>query len=109
MSKNYILSKKNYVSKEECNLLIKELKNKVKPGEHKSYGYEAFDLEGTPIINQVQQKIFPLWQEYINKFPEVNLTHNKWSLTHMRFKKLMRANRLKTGTLNIVTIVAQDF
>ena len=86
MSKNYILSKKNYVSKKECNLLVEELKDKVKPGEHKSYGYEAFDLEGTPIFNQVQQKIFPLWQEYMNKFPEVNLTKNKWSLTHMRFK-----------------------
>ena len=87
MHNNFIFEKKNFLSKEECDILIRELKDKVKKAEQQEYGYECFDLEGTPIFNQIQNKTFPLWSEYINAFPEVNLTTNKWSLTHMRFKK----------------------
>jgi len=87
MSKNFILEKNNFLSKEECDILIKDLKDKVKPAEEKEQGYDFFDLEGTPIFNQVQQRLFPIWNEYMTAFPEVNLTTNKWSLTHMRFKK----------------------
>ena len=87
MSDNFILERNNFLSKEECNILIKDLKDKVKPPEKKIYGYESFDLEGTPIFNQIQQRVSPLWGEYINAFPEVDFTANKWSLTYIRFKK----------------------
>jgi hypothetical protein len=87
MSDNFILERNNFLSKEECNILIKDLKGKVKPPEKEEYGYESCDLEGTPIFNQIQHRVSPLWGEYINAFPEVNLTPNKWSLTYIRFKK----------------------
>ena len=86
-NQNFILEKNNFIKKEECDILIKELKDKVNKAEKVEYGYECFDLEGTPIFNQIQKRIFPLWGEYINKFPEANLTTNKWCLTNIRFKK----------------------
>ena len=87
LNKNFILEKNNFITKQECNILIKDLKNKTTKAEKKEYGYECFDLEGTVIFDQVQQKVFPLWSEYIKKFPEINLTTDKWSLTTLRFKK----------------------
>jgi len=60
MSKNFILEKNNFLSKEECDILIKDLKDKVKPAEEKEQGYDFFDLEGTPIFNQIQQRLLRL-------------------------------------------------
>ena len=85
--KNFILIKKKFIFKNKCNSFIKELKDKVKPGELKFYGYDAFDLEETLIFNEIKNKLKPVVVEYIKKFPEVHLTHDKWAVTQMRFKK----------------------
>ena len=53
-NQNFILEKNNFIKKEECDILIKELKDKVNKAEKVEYGYECFDLEGTPIFNQIQ-------------------------------------------------------
>ena len=85
--KDFIFIKKNFFSKEKCYSLIEELKNKVKPGEHKTFGYDAFDLEETLIFKGINSNLIPVVNKYIKKFPEVNLTWDKWAVATMRFKK----------------------
>jgi len=86
MSKNFILEQKNLLTKKECNYLIKECKKRTQSAEHKDHGYVFFDLEGTQTFVELTNLILPILKKYVKKYPEVNLTKNKWALTNMRFK-----------------------
>jgi len=86
MSKNFILEQKNLLTKKECNYLIKECKKRTQSAEHKDHGYVFLDLEGTQTFVELTNLILPILKKYVKKYPEVNLTKNKWALTNMRFK-----------------------
>ena len=85
--KDFILIKKNFFSKDKCNLLIEKFKDKVSPVERKRLAYEAVDMEDTVVFNEIASNVKPFVRAYIKKFPEVNLTWGRWALTTMRFKK----------------------
>ena len=74
-NQNFILEKNNFIKKEECDILIKELKDKVNKAEKVEYGYECFDLEGTPIFNQIQKRKFI--RNKRKKFNAINLAYWK--------------------------------
>tara|TARA_R110002126_G_scaffold167753_1_gene316224 strand:+ start:3284 stop:3805 length:522 start_codon:yes stop_codon:yes gene_type:complete len=86
MSKNFILEEKNILTKKECNYLIKECKKRTNSAEHKDHGYNCFDLERTQIFVELTNLILPVLQKYKKKYPQINLTKNKWAITNLRFK-----------------------
>ena len=85
--KDFILVKKNFLSKDKCLSLIERFKDKVRPGERKGFGYDAFDMEETADFDEIDNTLRPFVRAYIKKFPEVHITWDKWALTSMRFKK----------------------
>jgi len=86
MSKDFTLTLHNFLTKEECKYLIKECKKRTKPSEEKQYGYHYFDLEKTQTFYELSTRILPALNLYRKKFPEVDLTTDKWALSYMRFK-----------------------
>tara|TARA_R110000823_G_scaffold188801_1_gene320771 strand:- start:137 stop:658 length:522 start_codon:yes stop_codon:yes gene_type:complete len=86
MFKNFILEQKNVLTKKECNYLIKECKKRTNPAEDESHGYVFFDLERTQTFTELTKLILPILEKYKKKYPEINLTKNKWALTNLRFK-----------------------
>ena len=86
MFKDFMLEQKNVLSEKECNYLIKECRKRTKPSEDKDHGYEFLDLERTQTFVELTNLILPVLEKYKKKYPEVNLTKNKWALTNLRFK-----------------------
>jgi hypothetical protein len=86
MFKNFILEQKNVLTKKECNYLIKECKKRTSPAEDESHGYVFFDLERTQTFIELTKLILPILEKYKKKYPEIDLTKNKWALTNLRFK-----------------------
>jgi len=86
MYKNFILESRNFLTTKECKYLIKEYKKISKPSKEKGHGYNYVDLEGKPAFNKLAVLMLPVLTEYKKKYPEVDLTKNKWALTNMRFK-----------------------
>jgi len=84
--RNFIFVKDKVFSKKICNDLINTLDTNLETS--KDYqGYEYKDINNMNlkkfIINNSQLVI----KEYIEKYPEINLTKNKFALTNIRFKK----------------------
>jgi len=72
------------LSNKESDLLIKKFLPEVKQSLKNPHNYSFYDI---PLNNKILQKLsFNIIETYKNKYPEVNYTHEKWSIKQFRFK-----------------------
>jgi hypothetical protein len=72
------------LSNEECDLLINEFSPKLQESLKAPWNYSFYD---TPLDNKILQKLaYNIIEIYKKKYPEVNYTHEKWSMKKFRFK-----------------------
>jgi hypothetical protein len=82
---NNILIIDDVLTNEECDLLIHESKNFMKEELPPPWNYSYYDF---PIDHELNSKIGNLIvSEYVNLYPELTLTFNKWQLEHFRIKE----------------------
>jgi len=85
--KDYILVKDNLLSVNECEDLINKFSVNIKKGEDwQEYNY--YDLEGD-YFKSIYNKLDTVFDEYINLYPEVDLTTSPKILTNLRFKHFL--------------------
>lgn len=83
---DFVLTIDTVFSLNECKNIINDYKNKTEKSESDYLNYYYTEIENTPLMNTVNKKLEPITSQYVNLYPEANLTTNKWSLTQMRFK-----------------------
>ena len=84
-NENFILTKDNFLNKEECKYIINLYKKDLIKTPHLSnnnYFYQEIDLIKFKYID----KIADLTNLYIKKYPESNMTASRWGLSNLRFK-----------------------
>ena len=80
---NYILTIDNFLNERECDELINYYYSNKNKTVVKKCGYTACDVELSDLFNKKINKIPSL---YINKFPEADITEDKWYLRELRIK-----------------------
>ena len=75
----------NSLSNEECDYLIKDSTSKLEGslGPPWNYDYYVFNNQNNIIENLAKT----ILEKYKQKYPEVDLTHDKWTLTNFVFKQ----------------------
>ena len=82
--KDWILTKDNVFSEQECDELINLYKPLAKFDEKDMIYYSFLDIE--PDKFKYDYKINYLIKEYAEQYPEINKTASVWTMTAMRFK-----------------------
>ena len=81
---NYIHIIDNSLSQEECDIIIDNYSKKIEGYLKEPWNYSYCDI---PYEDEILQKLaVKIIESYKNKYPEVNYTHEKWSLKNFRFK-----------------------
>ena len=88
MKNNFIMSTDNVFSKKECNYIIKNYKpflekDKTKGAVDRGL-YNFYDINAVNFI--YYDRISDCLQQYVKKYPEINLTASYWGFTYLRFK-----------------------
>ena len=94
---DFVLTIDDVFSLNECKNIINDYKNKTEKSESDYLNYYYTEIANTPLMNTVNKKLEPITSQYVNLYPEVNLTPNKWSFTQMRFKHFKYAQKTKIG------------
>jgi hypothetical protein len=80
---NYVDITDNALSDTECNFLIKEYTPKIKKSLKAPHNYSYLDIE-SELVDRLSKKLI---DEYVKKYPAINLTFDKWSVGKFTFKK----------------------
>jgi hypothetical protein len=89
MNTNFILTKDNFFTENECTEIINYFKDKTKKPENNYLNYLQSDIEQSPYMFSVSTKILSYIDEYKQLYPESNETSSYWGFTNMRFKHFM--------------------
>jgi len=73
----------NALSDKECDFLIKECTPQIKDSLKAPWNYSYLDIE-SELVNRLSKKLV---DGYVKKYPEINLTSDKWSVEGFTFKK----------------------
>ena len=85
--KDYILIKDNFLSVNECRELIDKFSVNTKSGKDwQEYNYYDLDSDNFKLLDI---KIGTVLDDYINLYPEVDLTTSPWALTNLRYKHFL--------------------
>ena len=80
--KDFVYIKDNFLTTDECDHIIETYKSKV-DGFVEYTGYNSFFItENIPFVD----KIISITDEYVQAFPEIKHTPDKWALGDMRFQ-----------------------
>ena len=87
---NNVLIINNSLSNKECDSLIKNSIPKLEGSLKKPWNYDYYDInEDNKTINNLSKNIL---KKYIKKYPEVNITWDKWSVGKFTFKQFKPGN-----------------
>jgi hypothetical protein len=87
MKKNFIAIKKEFITKAKCKSLIKTLDKNLITDNNPYTNYRFQDIKAKSIQKIIIDRALKMMQKYCTYYPEINLTHDKWAMTELRFKK----------------------
>jgi len=90
--KNFIYIEDNFFDKKICQNIIEKYKNKTLKGLTYT-GYDYFFLKNDDILlEEIYKKLQNSMKDYLNLYPEANLTKDRYILQEVRFKHFKPGN-----------------
>jgi hypothetical protein len=90
--KNFIYIEDNFFDKKICQNIIEKYKNNTLKGETHT-GYDYFFLKNDDmLLEEINKKLINSIKNYLNLYPEANLTKNTYTLQEIRFKHFKPGN-----------------
>ena len=86
----------NFLNEEQCNHFINLLESNEKQKFEYPLNYLAYELSDQDNQKFLEKYNFNLYDNivssYVNKFPEINLTKDKWKISSFKLKKFLPKN-----------------